>query len=44
MKIPFGANKNVDEFAKEFLDKFGLNELKNNVKTRFKNYQNLLNS
>ena len=44
MEIPFGASKKVDEFAKKFIDKFGETELKNNVKTKFKNYQNLLNS
>ena len=44
VNIPFGANKKVDEFAKEFLDKFGPIEFKNNVKTKFKNYNNLLNS
>ena len=44
MEIPFGASKKVDEFAKKFIDKFGETELKDNVKTKFKNYQNLLNS
>jgi ribonuclease HIII len=44
VQIPFGASKKVDEFAKEFLDKFGENELKNNVKTKFSNYKKLLNS
>ena len=44
MQIPFGASKKVDEFAKQFLDQFGLTEFKNNVKTKFKNYKNLLNN
>ena len=44
MEIPFGASKKVDEFAKKFIDKFGEIEFKNNVKTKFKNYQNLLNN
>jgi ribonuclease HIII len=44
VEIPFGASKKVDEFAKQFIDKFGEIELKNNVKIKFKNYQNLLNS
>ena len=42
MEIPFGASKKVDEFAKQFIDKFGEIEFKNNVKTKFKNYQNLI--
>ena len=42
MEIPFGASKKVDEFAKKFIDKFGEIEFKNNVKTKFKNYQNLI--
>lgn len=44
MKIPFGASKKVDEFAKEFTDKFGIDELRKNVKTKFKNYKNLTDS
>ena len=44
VQIPFGASKKVDEFAKKFLDQFGINELKNNVKTKFKNYKNLLDN
>lgn len=40
-KIPFGAGAHVNEFAKEFIKKHGVNELNKIVKQNFKNYQKL---
>lgn len=37
MTIPKGAGSNVDEFAGQFIDKYGFNELSNVVKLNFKN-------
>lgn len=42
VEIPFGASKKVDDFAKAFIDKYGLNELSKIVKTNFRNYKNLI--
>ena len=41
VKIPKGAGLKVDNFAKEFLQKYGLDELKKISKTNFRNYENL---
>lgn len=41
--IPKGASNKVDEFAKEFINKYGINELTHIVKTNFVNFKNLLN-
>ena len=38
LNFPFGAGKKVDEFLKEFIDKFGLEEAKKIVKKNFKNF------
>lgn len=40
--FPFGAGAQVDEFAKEFVNSFGLDELKKVAKTNFKNYSRLI--
>ena len=40
-KIPLGASKEVDEFAKRYLEKYGLEELKKICKVRFKNFKQL---
>lgn len=40
--IPKGASKKVDECAKTFIEKYGLDELKKIVKINFVNYKNLL--
>lgn len=42
VQIPLGASKKVDEFAKDFKNKFGLDELNKIIKTNFKNYKDLL--
>ena len=44
MEIPFGASVAVDRFAKEFVAKYGLEELKKNVKLNFTNYKELVKS
>ena len=41
MSIPFGAGSKVDEFAKEFLEKYGKEELDKLVKQNFANYKKL---
>ena len=41
MIFPFGAGSKVDEFAKEFLNKFGKEELDKLVKQNFANYKKL---
>ena len=38
MEIPFGASKKVDEFAKEFIKKHGLEEFNKIAKKNFANY------
>ena len=38
-KFPFGANKNVDEFLKEFIDSHGYLETKKLVKAHFTNFK-----
>ena len=40
-KIPLGASKEVDEFAKRYLEKYGLEELKKICKVSFKNFKQL---
>jgi len=42
IKVPFGAGIEVDNFAKEYIDKYGIESLKNICKTNFKNYKDLL--
>ena len=41
MELPKGASTRVDEAAKKFVDKYGLQELEKICKTNFKNYANL---
>lgn len=41
MEFPFGAGSKVDEFAKEFLKKYGKEELDKLVKQNFANYKKL---
>ena len=41
VEIPYGASKKVTEFAKEFLEKFGIEELNKVVKKNFANYKEL---
>jgi len=41
MTFPFGSSKKVDEFAKEFIKKFGQAELLKVCKSNFINYKNL---
>ena len=38
MKIPLGAGVQVDEFAKKFIEKYGIEEFKKIAKINFKNY------
>ena len=40
--FPFGAGSQVDQFAKEFVRAYGLDELKKVAKTNFKNYSRLI--
>lgn len=42
VNIPLGASKKVDEFALEFIKKYGINELEKIIKKKFVNYENLL--
>lgn len=42
-KIPLGASKEVDDYAKRFLKRYGLENLTNVTKKNFKNYENLVN-
>lgn len=39
MKFPFGAGKNVDEFAQKFIKKFGIDEFNKIAKKNFANYR-----
>ena len=41
MEIPYGASKKVTEFAKKFVEKYGINELDKVVKKNFVNYKDL---
>lgn len=41
MKIPFGASSKVDEFAKKFIKRYGLDELNKIVKKNFANYKKI---
>ena len=40
--FPKGASIKVDEFAKEFVDKYGISELQKVAKCNFSNYKKLL--
>lgn len=42
MDIPFGAGKAVTEFAKEFVEKYGKDELRKVAKLNFKNFEEIL--
>lgn len=44
MQIPKGAGEQVDEFAREFVQKFGEKELNNAVKLNFKNTEKIKKS
>lgn len=41
MEIPYGASAKVTEFAKKFMEKYGINELEKIVKKNFANFQEL---
>lgn len=41
MEIPYGASKKVTEFARKFIEKYGINELEKVVKKNFVNYKDL---
>lgn len=41
VEIPFGASTKVNDFAKQFVQKFGINELEKVVKKNFKNYKEI---
>ena len=41
VEIPYGASKIVDDFALNFKNKYGLEELKKITKTNFKNFKKL---
>ncbi|MBP5694889.1 MAG: ribonuclease HIII [Bacilli bacterium] len=43
VKIPLGAGDAVNQFAKEFINKFGLDEFNKIVKKNFKNYLEVIN-
>lgn len=43
VKIPLGASKEVNEFAKKFINKFGIDEFNKIVKQNFKNYAEVTN-
>lgn len=43
MEFPKGAGLQVDNFAKEFINKYGIKELRNVAKLNFANYKNLIN-
>ncbi len=43
VKIPLGASEQVNIFAKEFIDKFGIEEFNKIVKKNFKNYLEVVN-
>lgn len=40
--FPFGAGNKVDEFAKNFVQKYGLGEFNKIAKQNFKNYKNII--
>ncbi|MEG0033973.1 MAG: ribonuclease HIII [Bacilli bacterium] len=42
VNIPLGASSKVDLFAKEFANKYGLDEIKSIIKTNFVNYKKLI--
>ena len=44
IKIPLGAHKNVDDFAKKFIKKFGLEEFDKIAKKNFANYSEAVSS
>ena len=43
MEFPKGASLSVDEFAKKFVEKFGIDEMRNVCKMNFSNYSKLIN-
>ncbi len=43
VSIPLGAGKEVNEFSKKFIDKFGIDEFNKITKRNFKNYSEVLN-
>ena len=43
MEFPLGASKKVDDFAKKFINKYGLKEFDKICKKNFKNYKELTN-
>lgn len=43
MKIPFGAGKQVNEFSKKFIEKYGFEEFSKLCKQNFKNYEEIKN-
>ena len=43
MEFPFGASKRVTKFAKEFLEKYGVEEFNKIAKKNFANYNEVLN-
>ena len=44
MDIPFGASEKVDDFAKEFIKRYSLEELSHVAKTNFANYEKIKGS
>ncbi len=42
MRFPFGAGEAVDKFAKEFIEKFGVEEIKKVAKCNFANFKKLV--
>ena len=43
MEFPFGASKKVTEFAKKFVEKYGVEEFNKIAKKNFANYNEVLN-
>ena len=40
--IPFGASNKVNDFAKKFVDKYGVDELKKIAKINFANFKEIV--